>query len=145
MDQEAKAVGAFGRKLRRVLRSKRGWKILEHWDCGWTDGGCLVLAKALRLWLGCGKVSGVWEGSIQHHAVLSVGQWIIDGDGISAKRGFARLWGKREGYVNARLGDFNFDVAVRQGVKGDCGLEKEVVSLLDSNLDDARVRMALTA
>jgi hypothetical protein len=142
---DTKAVGVFGRKLRRVLHSRKGWRILECWGCSWTDGGCLVLAKALCLWLGEGKVAGIWEGRIQHHAVLSIGRWIVDGDGVADSGSFLKLWSEREGYVGTKLADFDFQVAGEQYVKEDCGLEREVVSLLDSKFDSDRMRMALTA
>ena len=152
--EDTRAVREFGRKLHRVLCSKCGFAILDGWQCGWTDGGCLVLANALRRWLGEGEIVSVWEDlvydnrspdHVQHHTILSINGWVVDGDGVAERNKFLELWREREGVGIVRYGVFDPDVAWEQGLASRPELEEEVERLLDSKFGVAKVRTALTA
>ena len=138
----------LSRDLKQVLRSNAALSILDPWGVGWTDGGCLVLANALRRWLDAGDVMGVWEpvplgDDIQHHAVLTVGDWLLDGNGVSSDGGLLKKWGCQTLRGGVELREFDWDVAQDTGVETDPDMEDEVVRLLDSEFNRTAVLEAL--
>ena len=150
--------------LKRVLKSKEAMSILDIWGVGWTDGGCLVLANALQRWLDQGEVLGVWEpvpliepdptgvhyrrlvgtDYIQHHAVLDVNGWLIDGDGITTKQGLIKRW--EEDYhlrYRVELRSFDWDTAFEQGIESYRDMESKIMVILDSKFNRTTFAEAL--
>jgi len=141
----------IGKDLKKTLNSNKGLKLLNQWQCGWTDGGCLVLAKALRRWLGEGNILGVWEPvplvaknvkskryqiplhkeDIQHHAVLQINNWLIDGDGIFTRDVFMARWNASIYRDRVELRPFDFETAQTQGVETRYDIEDATVRFLD--------------
>lgn len=81
-----------------VLASREGYRILGDDLNSWTQGGCWVLAEAVKKWAGprcalyCvrGIEHGRYEGGpVPHHIVARVGSYYLDADGID--RGPARV------------------------------------------------------
>lgn len=95
----------------RILRP-----IVKYYQCGWFDGGCLIFARALQLWLG-GHLAAVIREAFYgeqafDHCVLSwesqAGNseaWYIDANGVSHKAGLLRYWRSRERLRNPILED----------------------------------------
>jgi len=75
----ASDIKRFHMDFNKVLKTNKALNILNKWGCGWTDGGCRILAEALRHWLGEGELVAVWEHvdkkeSIQRHRHCT-GEW----------------------------------------------------------------------
>jgi len=138
----------LSRDLKHVLRSNEAMSILDLWSVGWTDGGCLVLANALRRWLGTGDILGVWEPvplgeAIQHHAVLNINGWLIDGDGITTEGGLIRRWKEDLFRHRVELREFDWDTAFEQGMESRRDMESLTMILLDSKFNRYAVLEAL--
>lgn len=130
----------LSRDMKRVLMSNTALAILDLWSVGWTDGGCLVLAQALRRWLDAGDILGVWETvplreAIQHHAVLNINGWLIDGDGITTEGGLIRRWKEDLFRHRVELRAFDWDTAFEQGMESRRDMESRTMILLDSKFN----------
>jgi hypothetical protein len=114
-----------GCKLRRVLYGAEVFGLLNDLDCGWLDGGCLILAEALHQVLGGELVMVVnaadpdWPP--QHAAVLWDG-WLWDGDGATRRRTFLHRWKYLEGVPRPRLVAADPDRMERRGTPRDTRL-----------------------
>lgn len=85
----------FGKQLRKFLYGKRNMSLLP--DCGWLDGGCRSLMKALQIWLDEENVNTyaiMSEENEEHcdHAFIKVGELFIDGDGVSTEKEMYERW-----------------------------------------------------
>jgi len=99
---------AFGRRLRKLLRSGEADAILEPWlwpeppppEALWTEGGCWILAEALCRVLGPpARLVGVWApyprpyvGEALVHAVVEIDGWFLDSKGAHTEGELVRLW-----------------------------------------------------
>ena len=87
------ALSAFGKELRKLLRSNEAMQILnsdsESNGSGWNDGGCYVLAKSLQELIPSSELWGIFrEGGTgidgkADHFIVKVGNTFYDGDGGS--------------------------------------------------------------
>lgn len=83
--------------------SPRDWKkawshIISERDFGFFDGGCLILAEALKMILSGSRIGTILvQGRVDHYVVrLSNGSW-ADADGTtSCSRELATRYGRRE-------------------------------------------------
>jgi len=91
----------LGRKIAAVCRSNPFYDVLSLWGCGALDGGCLMVAEALRQALNTGEVWGLYgyplspprAATVWQHAVLRLApNSYVDGDGISGERALRRRW-----------------------------------------------------
>ena len=148
--------------LKRILKTHEALSILDLWGVGWMDGGCLVLANAMRRWLDAGELLGVWEmvplveldptgvhyrilkgmKKLQHHAILSINDWLIDSDGITTKQGLLKRWDSLC-HHRVELQDFDWDDAFEQGMCSQRDMESRVMVLLDSKFNRRAVIEAL--
>jgi|GEM_PF-3667829 len=87
----------FGVALRRFLLSRKALALLP--DCGWLDGGCLVLSDALVRWSGGtlrpgGTLRAKEDRLFLDHAfawiVVDGAPCILDGDGLQSEYALRR-------------------------------------------------------
>lgn len=92
-------------QIRCACRNNLFYTFLSPWQCGAFDGGCLMVAEALRRVIGLGEVWAMEGIPLSHptakpiwqHAVLKVGDWHADGDGLATEEGVRRRWREHEG------------------------------------------------
>ena len=90
--------------IRRACRDDRFYALLAPWSCGAFDGGCLIVAEALRQAIGSGTLYGLWGNRMTRtkyrpgwmHAVLRIGDRYVDGDGVAHKQLLIDRWRKHE-------------------------------------------------
>lgn len=102
----------FGMDLREFLYEPQQLDLLP--DCGWLDGGCRSLMKALKQWLGEENVQTFMlvknpEDEHAEHVFLKVGDYFIDGDGTSNFKRMQERWIKEEHFSNVIIKPFNPD------------------------------------
>jgi len=146
-----------GRLLKKALRSAEAYKLLDkitdEAKLTWLAGGCLILAKSLKMLYPAGELLVVWNNRQQHaeHAVLLLDGQILDGDGASNRKGWLARYTEKEfgkmpwGYLSfqpfepdyatgwfdvfdTRLAEF---LAPRLGVRLDWGRADDVLVRLD--------------
>lgn len=87
-------------------------KINDIIICGWNDGGCRSLMKAIKLWLGdaAKPYQMVTDENIHHsnHALCKVGSYFIDGYGIHNENEKKKIWKEEEGLDPIILRPFDF-------------------------------------
>lgn len=94
---------------------------------GWTEGGCVVLAVALKKVLGGGKVIALAtrrkSGAVHfQHAGLVVRGWVLDGDGVTRLGLWERNWVASLFHVDGESRVVDWDM-VRHRLGLDYGLE----------------------
>ena len=73
-------------------------------DGGWNDGGCAILAEAVMAWLVPHEKRYVVFGrDAVQHALVRVGDWYIDGDGLSRRSTILKRWRWTERVADAGL------------------------------------------
>jgi hypothetical protein len=89
---------------------------VQHYGCGWFDGGCFIFARALQLWLG-GRLAVIVRTELFReqafdHVVLSLADpqhltemVYIDADGVTTRRALVKCWRTRERLPGALLED----------------------------------------
>lgn len=100
----------FGKAFRRFLLRNEIIGLLSY--CGWLDGGCRSLMKAILIWLGAENVQTyqiVKEKNQQHsdHAFIKLGDYFLDGDGVSNLNQMKKRWFFEEGLPNVYIQPFN--------------------------------------
>lgn len=106
-------IRAGSRRLRDALWTETMLNLLP--DCGWNDGGCLILADALtilatdmlcRPMAVVGRHGQSWH-RIVHHALIEVTvdgrRWYVDGSGITDARALLHRWEHTEGLERPEL------------------------------------------
>ena len=93
-------------RIKRACRHERFYALLEPWGCGAFDGGCVTTAMALREVFGAGQyiiALGYSTLSTQQpccvgrqHALLQIGDHMLDGDGASTRQSLRRRWRRWE-------------------------------------------------
>ncbi|UOE58144.1 hypothetical protein [Cytobacillus oceanisediminis] len=81
-------------------------------DHGWIDGGCRSLMKALALWLGQENIAYYQlvkgkEETHSEHALVKIGDYFIDGDGISTYYALYKRWRRLEKFPSIYIRPFN--------------------------------------
>lgn len=89
----------FNETLKAFLYQENVLDLLP--DCGWLDGGCRSLMRALRFWLGEENTTPfliVKRREDQHaeHAIVKVGEYFLDADGASTRHALYKRWRKVE-------------------------------------------------
>jgi hypothetical protein len=96
----------FGRELRRFLHLPETFALLDPLQCGWLDGGCRILAVALRRWLSNDTIDLRRIGTDEqpcHHVMARCGVWYLDGDGVSDEHTLLHRWRTVEGVPGTRI------------------------------------------
>ena len=112
-----------GRRLARLLRSRRGYDCLNPEGYGWCDGGCGILATAIHRWVGTGSLTsllgsylgGSGREAVQH-ILLRIGDLYIDGDGISTEGELVSRWHDKELVAVTGLIPFDLQDATNAGI-----------------------------
>src|SRR5437868_7517751 len=98
--------------IHRACRDDRFYALLGRWECGAFDGGCLIVAEALRQALGAGALYGLWGRSalssteapaIWQHTVLRIGNLYADGDGVAYQQLLVDRWRTQERVIVTAL------------------------------------------
>jgi len=89
---------------------------VEHYGCGWFDGGCFIFARALQLWLG-GRLAVIVRRELLYeqafdHVVLSLPDsndsqkfLYVDADGVATGEELLECWRTHNRLPNATLED----------------------------------------
>lgn len=107
----------FGRDLHAFLSSERAYQdLLGPGYATWTAGGCWILAQAIHKWLGPPtKLWAIVDGDAPRavqHVVVSIGDFYLDGDGLSSQAALLRRWRDQEGIQRPRLMRFRPEEAL---------------------------------
>jgi hypothetical protein len=129
----------LGRSLHRLLYSKTVFALLDPYRCGWLDGGCLIAADAIGIWLGVPGRAALVNGTDRaQHAFILVGDWCLDGDGISSRGAFLRRWRELEGVNGVIVADGRAAIAATQRVSGtDMPADRAISARLAAILEGA--------
>nr|WP_040109381.1 hypothetical protein [Jeotgalibacillus malaysiensis] len=97
-------------QLKKLLWSDELLLILE--DVGWNDGGCRSLMKAFQIWFDSEDVKTyqiVKDSSQWHseHAFIKIGDWFVDGDGVSSYAQMEYRWLYEEHLPTVIIRDFD--------------------------------------
>lgn len=98
----------LGSTLNSVLNTEEAYEILG--DNGtWTYGGCLLLARTLKRFIGDKAIiCAMGDDLCAHgHAIVKYGKYYLDGDGISNESQLIRRWTIFELRPNPRIVEFN--------------------------------------
>lgn len=99
-------------KLKTALNSNEAYSILDGIGDTWLSGGCFLLAKVLFKMIPKSKLiilmgNGKTQKEIQpQHALVQVGNYFIDGDGVSTKDALIKRWETLEGILNIKIEPF---------------------------------------
>jgi hypothetical protein len=80
---------ALARRLALALGQDEAYRLLGRagLDCGFADGGCRILAEAIRRVLG-GRLYAVYRDSgVMDHVALRLGSVYLDADGVHTEKG----------------------------------------------------------
>lgn len=130
-------------RLKRVLWSDEALALLR--ECGWNDGGCRSLMKAFSLWFGRDElrtyqIVKTEEQKHSEHAFVQVGNWFLDGDGVSGFYAMEHRWLFEERLSGVMIREFDPDTEP-DNVNGDQPFYIEddrihaLVQLLDRHFD----------
>ena len=103
----------LSQRLKDVLWSDELLKVLP--EVGWNDGGCRSLMRAFQLWLGSEntvpyQIVKTIDQHHSEHALVRVGAWFLDGDGISTHLQLLLRWHIEEGFENVIIRPFKPDL-----------------------------------
>jgi len=120
-----------GQSLRTLLNTPTAHSLLATFgQCGWTDGGCAILADALLTFLpGSMPVLVVSENGAEHVAVRWDGL-IWDADGASMDRVMIKLWRTVEHIPSAVLEDGSVETMALRGAPRDPSVSGKLVLML---------------
>lgn len=96
-------VDHLSKVLQNCCQSAEMAECLDDWGCDVFNGGCLVLALALQRVLKIGDLFALYtwlEDDQMHqpqHVVLRVGEWYLDGNGVSGYDELTAHWLEAEG------------------------------------------------
>lgn len=132
------------RELRAALWSRQGMALLSEGECGWMDGGCVILADALVALLAPDALRITFiSDSGPEHCVCSFAGWWMDASGIGHPWHMRRNWevGER---VQLRA-TLPLSDAELSGLWRDPATSQRVADFLDERLSVVRFRQAFTA
>jgi hypothetical protein len=134
------SVDDFTRLFKATIQSNEGYALLP--GCGWLDGGCRSLMKAVVRWLGK-DVTETWalrfskKSKAIEHALVKVGNFFIDGDGASDLETFIKRWIYEEHAPGVILDRYDFDREPAENVPfyiSDAGIDT-LVAMISKNID----------
>lgn len=98
-------------KLKKALKTEEAYSILDHIEGAdtWVAGGCYLLAKTLMQLVPNAKLvvlMGLTKEQAQqltearpNHVLVKVGNYLVDGDGMSSEASLFKRWIKYEGLI----------------------------------------------
>jgi hypothetical protein len=104
------SIPKFSKIFHDFLYQKSIFDLLEV--CGWLDGGCRSLMKVLQIWLGEENVQTyqiVVDPEEHHssHVFIKLGNYFIDGDGVSTRKKLHKRWIEEEHLPAVYIRPFN--------------------------------------
>ena len=103
----------IGDALHEALYEEPAFAMLAAAGCGWVDGGCRSLMRALVLLLGDAatpyQIVQSEDQRNSEHALVRVGDWYLDGDGVSSETELIRRWYEDEELDRVVLRPFDPD------------------------------------
>jgi hypothetical protein len=98
LTSEAKILSSlklFSRAFHNFLYTQKPLALLP--GCGWNERGCRSLMSALLIWFGPDLTKPVYitkreEDRHAEHALIQIGCYYIDGDGVSSHRQLVKRW-----------------------------------------------------
>lgn len=102
----------FSYRLKKRLWSDEVLALIPHF--GWNDGGCRSLMKAFVLWFDSEELRTyqiVKSPDHYHseHAFVRIGDWFLDGDGVSGFNQMEHRWLYEEGLARVIIREFDPD------------------------------------
>lgn len=83
--------------LKRFLNSHSVFSLIfDNYQCGWLDGGCYILARAIVIAIPKARIATIEQGKTVHHYLAEIDGAFIDADGISSKDKLISRWIKYE-------------------------------------------------
>lgn len=108
----------LGQRIRETLNSEEAYQILCDFGAkSWASGGCQILAKALKEWLG--DVTPVFLVSEDGymHTVVRIDECYLDADGASTERQLLRRWKTKGKVKHIELEDARWDQSYTEEFK----------------------------
>lgn len=110
--------------------------------CGWSDGGCRSLMKANLLWLAGEDVKTYQivrtrERLDSDHAFVKVGNYYLDGCGISTHKRLYQRWRYEEGLSRVFIRPFNPETEPDWNGEGPFYVATESIKLIAGALEEA--------
>jgi hypothetical protein len=110
---------ALGRAVKHFCHSDASFEILQSTSgkarhCGWSDGGCWILAAAIQQRWGGELYALSRTGSDTQHVVVRLGRVFIDQDGPASSIALIRRFERWEGFFTGSLRLVPFS-AIRKG------------------------------
>jgi hypothetical protein len=111
LNDRDRSIPLLSARLRGFLRSESIFELVDSAiGSGWLDGGCLILAEAVILWLADDRahivgITGDRDGGtspLVDHVAVAVGRY-IDGDGIATVDVYLSRWAELEDFVSAHF------------------------------------------
>lgn len=102
----------FSYRLKNVLWSDETLALIP--DFGWNDGGCRSLMRAFIIWFDSEELRTyqiVTSPDHYHseHAFVRIGDWFLDGDGVSGFDEMEHRWLFEEGFPSVIIREFDPD------------------------------------
>lgn len=146
-------INDFSYKLKNALWSDAALALIP--DFGWNDGGCRSLMKAFILWFGAEyvrtyQIVKTSEQFHSEHVFVRVGDWFLDGDGVSGFNEIKNRWLFEEGLPSVIIREFEPETEPVH-INGDVPLYisedriEALVRLLDERFDKQEVLQLLAA
>lgn len=107
-------------RLRAMLYEESALHWLPTGASNWCEGGCLVLAQALRAATQGGEIVAVRNGNhgSAEHLVVALGHVYLDGDGISSEGQLLHRWRTVERLPAPCLGQYVAFECFASGIVG---------------------------
>ena len=105
----------LGRAIRRAVKSDEAYAILGKHGT-WTEGGCWILAAALKRLLGRrSRLAAVRRSDepVAQHILVELDGAFLDADGISTREQLLRRWRDLEGIPNPSVTAMTAEMARR--------------------------------
>ncbi|MEB3217040.1 MAG: hypothetical protein VKN72_12550 [Nostocales cyanobacterium 94392] len=100
--KSSSGIRSFSPLIREACQTNEFFNLLGKWGCGAIDGGCLMVALALKEVLNKGEIYAL-VGIVKHrkrksylHVLLRIGNLYIDGDGVTHKTLVLDRWNSSE-------------------------------------------------
>lgn len=140
-------LNSFHYLLKKFLWSNEVLELIP--DFGWNDGGCRSLMKAFQLWFDSDEVKTYQlvkkeDRFHSEHAFIKIGNFYLDGNGVSSHDQMEYTWLIEEGFPNVFIRQFDPENEP-DNVNGDKPfyIDEErinkLVSLLDVNFNKEEV------
>jgi hypothetical protein len=124
-------------RLREALYAPPAWNVLRDWRCGWTDGGCLVLAEALLELLPGARGRMLQRQPHEYptdHAFVILDGWCWDGHGLTRPGTFMRRWAREAGSRHVSV-PLDAELMVVYGIRRDVARSARLAEILRGELD----------